>query len=48
MLLCDTYLAARELVREVDFTLSTLARALLMEQRADLSASDVPGMILHF
>ena len=43
VLLCDTYLAARELVREVDYTLSTLARELLHEQRSDLSAADVPG-----
>lgn len=43
VLLCDTYLAARELVKEVDYTLTTLARELLQEQRSDLNASDVPG-----
>ena len=42
-LLCDTYLAARELVREVDYTLSTLARNLLKQERAELAAADVPG-----
>lgn len=42
-LLCDTYLGARELLREVDYTLSTLARIHLGQQRSDLSAADVPG-----
>ena len=42
-LLCDTYLGARELLREVDYTLATLARAHLGQARSDLSAPDVPG-----
>lgn len=42
-LLCDTYLAARDLVREVDYTLTTLARSLLKQERTELSAADVPG-----
>lgn len=42
-LLCDTYLASRDLVREVDYTLSTLARSLLGESRGELAAADVPG-----
>jgi DNA polymerase alpha subunit A len=42
-LLCDTYLAARDLVHEVDYTLSTLARSLLKQERAELSPTDVPG-----
>lgn len=42
-LLCDTYLSARELVREVDYTLTTLARSLLKQERSELAAADVPG-----
>ena len=42
-LLCDTYLAARELVKEVDYTLKTLSHSLLQQERHELSASDVPG-----
>lgn len=42
-LLCDTYLAARDLVHEVDYTLSTLARNLLKQERAELSPTDIPG-----
>ena len=46
VLLCDTYLTARELVRQDDYTLATLARELLQEQRCDLSSGDVPGALL--
>ena len=42
-LLCDTYLGARELLREVDYTMTTLARVHLGQARSDLAASDVPG-----
>ena len=42
-MLCDTYLAARDLVREVDYTLKTLSRSLLNQDRHELSATDVPG-----
>ena len=35
-LLCDTYLGARELLREVDYTLATLARIHLGQTRSDL------------
>jgi DNA polymerase alpha subunit A len=42
-LLCDTYLGARELLREVDYTMTTLAHVYLNETRCDLAASDVPG-----
>eukprot|EP00884_Botryococcus_braunii_P011316 jgi/Botrbrau1/20185/Bobra.0173s0083.2 len=42
-LLCDTYLAARELVKSIDFTLGTLAANLLGQQRSELSAADIPG-----
>ena len=34
-LLCDTYLSARELVKEVDYTLTTLANSLLIAQRCN-------------
>lgn len=44
-LLCDTYLAARELVKEVDYTLATLANSLLKQQRTELSSADVPGVL---
>ena len=43
-LLCDTYLGARELLREVDYTMTTLARIHLGQSRSDLSAADVPGV----
>jgi hypothetical protein len=42
-LLCDTYLCARDLVHEVDYTLTTLARNLLKQERAELNSSDIPG-----
>ena len=46
-LLCDTYLSARELVKEVDYTLATLSRSLLSQERQELAAADVPGRNLH-
>lgn len=42
-LLCDTYLAARELLKEVEYTMKGLARKYLGQERQDLSAADVPG-----
>ena len=42
-LICDTYLGARELLHEVDYTMATLARIHLGQTRSDLAASDVPG-----
>ena len=45
VLLADTYLAARELVREVDFTLGTLAGSLLGQERFELPASELPGVL---
>ena len=44
-LLCDTYLSARELVKEVDYTLATLANSLLKQQRTELASADVPGVV---
>lgn len=41
-LICDTYLNARDLVKEVDYTLATLSRNLLGETRSELFPSDVP------
>jgi DNA polymerase alpha subunit A len=40
-LICDTYLAARDLVKEVDYTLGTLSRSLLGEARAELGPGEV-------
>jgi len=40
-LLCDTYLSSRELVREVDYTLTTMARSLLGQARSDLPPAAV-------
>ncbi|KAK9841868.1 hypothetical protein WJX81_008187 [Elliptochloris bilobata] len=42
-LLCDTYLGARELLREVDYTMRTLAAKHLGAVRSELAAADVPG-----
>lgn len=42
-LLCDTYLSARESVKEVDYTLATLANSLLKQQRTELTSADIPG-----
>jgi DNA polymerase alpha subunit A len=43
-LLCDTYLAARELVKSIDYTLATLSQSLLGQSRHELCAADVPGV----
>lgn len=43
-LICDTYLGARELLHEVDYTMTTLARIHLGQTRSDLAAADVPGI----
>jgi len=40
-LLCDTYLSAREFVKEVDYTLSTLSANLLGQRRSELPAGGV-------
>jgi len=42
-LLCDTYLSARDLVKETDYTLTTLSKSLLGEIRCELASSDIPG-----
>ena len=42
-LLVDTYLAARETVKEVDYSLATLSCSLLSQERSDLQASAIPG-----
>eukprot|EP00883_Tetradesmus_obliquus_P007895 jgi/Sobl393_1/18556/SZX64231.1 len=42
-LLCDTYLSARELVREVDYTLATLARSLLGQARSEVAPAELPA-----
>jgi len=43
-LLCDTYLASRDLVREVDYTLATMARVLLGQARSDLPPGGVAAL----
>lgn len=42
-LLCDTYLAARDLVKETEYTLTTLSKNLLGETRTELASADLPG-----
>jgi len=42
-LLADTYLAAREYVREVSYTLTALAQRQLGLPRAEVAAADIPG-----
>lgn len=41
-LVCDTYLAARELVRETTYALSYLAHSMLNVRREDIDPGDVP------
>eukprot|EP00743_Colponemidia_sp_Colp-15_P005940 GILK01006386.1.p1 GENE.GILK01006386.1~~GILK01006386.1.p1 ORF type:complete len:1470 (-),score=342.66 GILK01006386.1:187-3951(-) len=41
-LLCDTYLAARELLRETTYTLSELARRQLNMERQEIDFNDIP------
>lgn len=43
-LVCDTYLSSRELLREVEYSLSTLAGKLLGQQCSDVAPGDVPGL----
>ncbi len=45
-LICDTYLAARELVREAEYSLTALSRNLLGEIRAEVSSSDIKSKFL--
>lgn len=40
-LICDTYLAARDLVRETEYTLTALSRALLGELRFEISSAEI-------
>lgn len=40
-LLCDTYLAARDLVRETEYTLASLSKNLLGELRTEINAADI-------
>eukprot|EP00854_Cymbomonas_tetramitiformis_P021355 gene21355-25665_t len=41
-LLCDTYLSAREFVKEVSYSLTSLAKSQLMINRDELEASEIP------
>lgn len=44
-LVCDTYLAAKELIRETTYALTPLALSLLNERRDDIEPVDVPRML---
>lgn len=44
-LVCDTYLAAKELIRETTYALTPLAASLLNEKRDDIEPVDVPRML---
>eukprot|EP00898_Chlorokybus_atmophyticus_P002051 jgi/Chlat1/2847/Chrsp194S03002 len=46
-LICDTYLSARELVREVSYSMTQLASSLLHEERTELAPADVPAKYLN-
>ncbi|KAG0614550.1 hypothetical protein M758_6G185500 [Ceratodon purpureus] len=43
-LLCDTYLSSRELLREVSYSLTQLAKSQLGRERKELMPSQIPGM----
>jgi DNA polymerase elongation subunit (family B) len=44
-LVCDTYLAAKELIRETSYALTPLAASQLNEKRDDIEPVDVPRML---
>ncbi|KAI5077505.1 hypothetical protein GOP47_0007329 [Adiantum capillus-veneris] len=43
-LLCDTYLASRDLLKEVSYTLTQLAKSQLGRDRRELQPADIPRM----
>ncbi|KAH7429421.1 hypothetical protein KP509_09G047200 [Ceratopteris richardii] len=43
-LLCDTYVASRDLLKEVNYTLTQLSRSQLGRERRELSPDDIPRM----
>ncbi|KAJ8764232.1 hypothetical protein K2173_005972 [Erythroxylum novogranatense] len=43
-LLCDTYLCSRDLLKEVSYSLTQLAKTQLNKDRKEISPHDVPGM----
>eukprot|EP00889_Picochlorum_renovo_P005130 jgi/Picre1/32160/NNA_007506.t1 len=45
-LICDTYLAARDLVRETEYTLTALSRNLLGELRVEVHSGDIKSRFL--
>ena len=45
-LICDTYLAARELVREAEYSLTALSRNLLGEVRAEIGHAEIKSRFL--
>ena len=46
-LICDTYLAARDLVRETEYTLTALSKALLGELRFEISSTEIKSRYLN-
>lgn len=45
-LICDTYLAARDLVRETEYTLTALSKNLLGELRLEINSADIKSRFL--
>lgn len=45
-LICDTYLAARDLVRETEYTLTALSKNLLGELRLEINSGDIKSRFL--
>ena len=45
-LICDTYLAARELVREAEYSLTALSRNLLGEVRTEIGSAEIKSRFL--
>ncbi|KDP31949.1 hypothetical protein JCGZ_12410 [Jatropha curcas] len=43
-LLCDTYLCSRDLLKEVSYSLTQLARTRLNKDRKEIAPHDIPGM----
>ena len=45
-LICDTYLTARELIRETSYSLEALAKSKLKQTRHNVNPADVPYVFL--
>ncbi|XP_075654619.1 DNA polymerase alpha catalytic subunit [Castanea sativa] len=44
-LLCDTYLCSRDLLKEVSYSLTQLAKTQLNKDRKEITPHDIPGML---